>query len=219
MPADDSLGQIIILNGTPRSGKSSIATAIQDTFEGIWINLGVDQYMQMSPKRLHPSIGLRPGGEGPHLEEAIVRMYAGLYVSIAAHSRVGLNVVTDVGHHDHFSRPLGILPACARRLEGLPAILVGVRCPIETIMDRRRATNTMAPGAQGEGIPAPVLRWQEQVHIPGIYDLQVDTSQLTPEACAERIRAYLAAGETPTAISTLAGMATDSSTWSETTVE
>jgi len=203
----DALGQIIILNGTPRSGKSSIAAVIQDSFDGIWINLGVDQYMRMSPKRLHPGIGLRPGGEGAHLEEAIVRMYAGLYASIAAHSRVGLNVVTDVGHHDMYSRPRGILPACAQRLEGLPAILVGVRCPIETIMARRRATNTMAPGAQGEGIPAPILRWQEQVHIPGIYDLQVDTSKRTPQACAQRIRAYLDSGETPTALQRLAELA------------
>jgi chloramphenicol 3-O-phosphotransferase len=29
-------GQIAILNGTPHSGKSSIAVVIQNTFEGIW---------------------------------------------------------------------------------------------------------------------------------------------------------------------------------------
>ncbi len=28
-------GQIVILNGSPRSGKSSIAAAIQDTFAGV----------------------------------------------------------------------------------------------------------------------------------------------------------------------------------------
>ncbi len=35
-----SPGQIVILNGTPRSGKSRIATVIQNTFEGVWLNLG-----------------------------------------------------------------------------------------------------------------------------------------------------------------------------------
>jgi chloramphenicol 3-O phosphotransferase len=35
-------GQIVILNGTPRSGKSSIASAIQQTFAGVWMNLGAD---------------------------------------------------------------------------------------------------------------------------------------------------------------------------------
>ena len=33
-------GQIIILNGAPRSGKSSIVTVIQETFDGVWLNLG-----------------------------------------------------------------------------------------------------------------------------------------------------------------------------------
>ena len=35
-------GQIVILNGAPRSGKSSIVTAIQESFPGVWINLGVE---------------------------------------------------------------------------------------------------------------------------------------------------------------------------------
>jgi chloramphenicol 3-O-phosphotransferase len=39
-------GQIIILNGAPRSGKSSIVEVIQDTFDGVWINLGIDGFMQ-----------------------------------------------------------------------------------------------------------------------------------------------------------------------------
>ncbi len=37
-------GWIIILNGAPRSGKSSIVGVIQDTFEGPWMNLGVDTF-------------------------------------------------------------------------------------------------------------------------------------------------------------------------------
>jgi chloramphenicol 3-O phosphotransferase len=61
-------GQIVILNGTPRSGKSSIAAVIQNTFEGVWMNLGMDRLMQMTPDRYQPGIGLRPGGERPDLE-------------------------------------------------------------------------------------------------------------------------------------------------------
>ena len=41
-----SAGQIVILNGAPRSGKSSIAAAIQETFLGVWVNIG-----SMSPER------------------------------------------------------------------------------------------------------------------------------------------------------------------------
>jgi chloramphenicol 3-O phosphotransferase len=35
-------GQIVILNGVPRAGKSSIVAVIQETFDGPWMNLGVD---------------------------------------------------------------------------------------------------------------------------------------------------------------------------------
>ena len=122
-------GQIIILNGAPRSGKSSIAAAIQETLEGVWLNLGVDAYAHVTPSRLRPGIGLRPGGERPDLEAFVPLLYAALYETIAAHSRLGLNVVVDIGHHDAYSRPLNILPDCARRLAGLPVLLVGVRCP------------------------------------------------------------------------------------------
>jgi chloramphenicol 3-O-phosphotransferase len=53
-------GQIIILNVTPRSGKSSIVDVIQDTFDGVWMNLGVDRFMQMTPAHYLPGMGLRP---------------------------------------------------------------------------------------------------------------------------------------------------------------
>ncbi|HZP84343.1 MAG TPA: hypothetical protein VFB21_22070, partial [Chthonomonadaceae bacterium] len=116
MEQTDAPGQIIILNGTPRSGKSSLVAVIQATFEGIWMNLGVDRFMQMTPERYLPGIGLRPGGERPDLEPLVSLLYSALYESIAAHSRLGLNVVTDVGHHDAYAIPRGILVDCARRL-------------------------------------------------------------------------------------------------------
>ncbi len=43
-------GRIIILNGATRSGKTSIARAIQDSFDGDWINLGAEGPL---PARLH----------------------------------------------------------------------------------------------------------------------------------------------------------------------
>src|SRR5277367_6164708 len=99
-------GQIILLNGVPRSGKSSIAQAIQASFSGVWVNMGADAYAAITPAALSPGIGLRPGGERPDLEPAVQALYAALFESIAAHSRLGLNVVTDVGLHDAYSRPL-----------------------------------------------------------------------------------------------------------------
>jgi chloramphenicol 3-O phosphotransferase len=73
-------GQIVILNGTPRSGKSSIAAAIQETFHGVWMNLGVDGFMRMTPARFMPGMGLRPGGERPDLEPLVATLYGAVRV-------------------------------------------------------------------------------------------------------------------------------------------
>ena len=58
-------GQIIILNGPPRSGKSSISAAIQNTFEGVWMNLGVDWFKQMTLTATSPGLGCVPAVNAP----------------------------------------------------------------------------------------------------------------------------------------------------------
>src|SRR5258708_2500963 len=94
-------GRIVVLNGAPRSGKSSIVAAIQETFDGVWMNLRVDVFArEVTPPRYRPGIGLRPGGDRPDLRPLVPTLYAAMYASVAAHSRAGLNVVVDVGHYD-----------------------------------------------------------------------------------------------------------------------
>ena len=209
MAQGQETGQIIILNGVPRSGKSSIVAAIQDTFDGVWMNLGVDGFMQMTPARFLPGIGLRPGGERQDIEPLIPILYSALYESIAAHSRLGLNVVVDVGHHDGYATHRGILRECARRLSGLPVLFVGVRCPIEIIMERRRNTGWNEDDSADAPVPYPVRLWQREVHIPGIYDLEVDTSVLSPRECAEVIRRLLKTGPAASAFQRLAAISTE----------
>lgn len=204
-------GQIIILNGAPRSGKSSIAAAIQEAFDGVWMNLGVDGSIRGTPERYRPGVGLRPGpgdgrfgGDRPELEPLVPVLYAALYESIAAHSRLGVNVVADTTHHGAIHP--GLLADCARRLAGLPVLFVGVRCPIEVIMERRKASEPgrYETGTPSDPIPAPARLWQEEVHKPGIYDLEVDTSLLSPEQCTDAIRRRLEEGTPPTAFERLA---------------
>ena len=70
-------------------------------------------------------------------------------------------------------------------------------------MERRR--NTWGVD-ESEGIPLPIQLWQREVHIPGIYDVEVDTSLLSPEECARRISENMSEGPEPSAISKLAAM-------------
>lgn len=195
-------GRIVILNGAPRAGKSSIVAALMGRLPGRWINLGVDEMRRRTPEALQPGVGLRPGGERPELEQDVKRLYAELYDDIARNARAGYDVVVDVGHHDWYSRPLGILPAAARRLRELPVLFVGVRCPLEMIMARRNA----APDgyAAGPGVPEPVVRWQQAIHEPGIYDLEIDTSVTSPDEAVETIAAALRDPPRPSAFEQLA---------------
>ena len=186
-------GQIVVLNGAPRSGKSSIVRAMQEWTAGNWMNIGVDVFARYAaPPALRPGIGLRPGGERPDLEPHLPVLFDALYGSVIAWAGLSCNVVVDVGHHDDFSTPLNILVRVARRLEALPAYFIGVRCPMDEIMARRdageagRADVYVRSGPGGE-VPASVLRWERAVHDPGIYDLEVDTSVLTPDGCASAI--------------------------------
>lgn len=201
------LGRIVILNGAPRSGKSSIVAEIQESFEGPWMNLGVDVFSQhVTPGRYRPGMGLRPGGERPEIEALIPALYAAFYDAVAAHSRHGLNVIVDVGHHEDYSKPLHVLREAARRLHGLPVLFVGVRCPLGVIMQRREAgePSPLHCSFTGPGVPEPVLRWQDEVHIPGIYDLEIDTSTMTPAQCSAIIHRRLQEGPPPSAFARLA---------------
>ena len=203
-------GWVVVLNGAPRSGKSSIAAAIQAAFEQPWMNLGVDVHARhVTPHRYQPGIGLRPGADRPEVAALVPTLYAALYESIAAHSRLGLNVVADVGHHGANPAGFDVLRDCARRLRGLPALLVGVLCPIDVIMQRRNAgqdgrEGQYLIGSVGLPIPAPIQLWQDQVHVPGLYDLELDTSILSPAQCADVIGRRLRAPEPPTAFGRLA---------------
>lgn len=184
-------GRIVVLNGVPGVGKSTTVREIQASMEGLWVNLGVDVSRKMTPERLQPGIGLRPSGERPDLEPAVRELYPALFDAIAAHSRRGVNVVAEFGIHDFYSTPMGILGELARALDGLPTLFVGLQCPPETIRERRIGRGETDDGT----LLARIERWIAAVHNPGDYDLEIDTSALTPAECAQRIRQRLLSDE------------------------
>ena len=66
-----------------------------------------------------------------------------------------------------------------------------------------------ARGSSEDPVPAPVRAWQEEVHKPRVYDVEVDTSVLSPAACAAAIGRRLADGPPGTAFERLAGSASE----------
>ncbi len=187
----NGVGRIVVLNGAPRSGKSSICRALQEHAPGGWINLGVDSSERSLPERYRPGIGLRPGGERPDLEKVVVALYGALYESVATYARLGFDVVVDVGHHDEYSTVRDVLGRCALRLKGLDVLFVGVRCPLDVVWRRRERTWGQNRATAEDELVRAVARWQDAVHAHVSYDMEVDTSTLTAAQSADHILARL----------------------------
>ena len=183
-------GRIVILNGAPRSGKSTLALALQAQ-GGTWLNWGVDAFNATLPPHLLPGIGLRPGGERPDLEPQVALLYPAFFNALAAFARSGFDVVADLGMHRDYAAPFDPFAVMAERLARLPVMLVGIDCALEVIMARRRADPAQGLYVAGPGIPAPVQRWQDAVHAGRTYHLRLDMGRLEPAQGALQIEARL----------------------------
>lgn len=74
---------------------------------------------------------------------------------------------------------------------------------------RHERSQNGADGSPADAaVPQPVRFWQKEEHIPGTYDLEIDTSMLSPEDCAAVIRQHLDHGPPPSGFERLAAMAT-----------
>ncbi len=186
---------IVVLNGAPRSGKSSIVTEIQRAFDGVWMNLGVDVSRRMTPESAQPGIGLRPGESGHPAAHVVPALYAALWDSVAAHERLGLNVAVDVGLYDTVTAA-----DAAARLAALAVLFVGVRCPVDVVIERRREAGAEHYTSER----AVVERWERAVHAQWTYDLEVDTSVASPAECAAFVARRLVDDPPPSAFSRLA---------------
>ena len=85
---------------------------------------------------------------------------------------------------------------CARLFSPLPAYFVGVQCPLEVLIQREFARKDRTLGQAEAQFPL--------VHKDIIYDLVVDTSLLSIEECALKIKEYIDLREPPNAFRQLA---------------
>jgi chloramphenicol 3-O phosphotransferase len=186
-------GKIIIINGTSSSGKTSILKAVQERMEEPYLDAGIDRFIWMMPKRYldrplwDDVLGLadRAGGAGH-------RLFHGMHRAIAELSRASCNVVAD-----HVLVEKAWVKECACLFAGLPAYLVGLHCPLEVLEQRERDRKDRTLGQ---------ARVQFHViHRYTSYDLELDTTILSPQECAVRICERIEAGP-PRAFQELSGI-------------
>jgi chloramphenicol 3-O-phosphotransferase len=187
-------GTIIYLNGTSSSGKTSITHALSQQLDQPYLHCPIDLFEQMI---LHHQI-----------ERDVVpdlrAVQAGFTACIAALASQGNNVIVDDVICEPFSDPgtqsplttQELLYQRVRTLHTFDLLYVKVACPIPIVEQREQTRGNRTLGLAS-------FQFQ-RVHQDSLYDIEVDTSQHTPDTCAAQILAALARTRSPRAFQTMA---------------
>lgn len=171
-----SASTVIFLNGVSSAGKSSIARALQASLDQPYLHVAIDSFEDMLPDRY--------AEDGEFAWPVIFpRMLAGMHRSFAALAEAGNNLIVDhvMVHRDGWASSLA---DCLTLLAPYRVYFVGVRCPLDELLRREQERGDRFVGTAARQFPL--------VHLHGLYDLEVDTSQASATACAEQIRAFMA---------------------------
>jgi chloramphenicol 3-O phosphotransferase len=180
-------GKIVILNGTSSAGKTSILHTLQGMLPEPYLDAGIDKFIWMLPERyLERPLWDDVLGKADHAGQAGQTLFHGMHHAIAVLARQGNNVLAD-----HVLVDSVWVQECAMLFEGLPAYLVGIRCPLEVLLEREKTRRNRTLGQAALQYPL--------VHAHGVYDFEVDTSISTMEECALAIKKRLESDEPPTA--------------------
>ena len=174
---ENSAPTIILLNGVSSSGKSSISRVLQQTLDKPYLQVSIDAFEEMLPDRYDE--------EGLFAWETLFpKMLAGMHRSIAALASADNNLIVDhvMVHRDGWASTLA---DCVTILEPYTVYFVGVRCSLEELQRREQV--------RGDRFAGTVERQFPLVHRHNLYDLEVDTTHSSAEACAEQIRIFIGA--------------------------
>jgi chloramphenicol 3-O phosphotransferase len=171
---------ILFINGASSSGKSSILKSLQDQLQDPFLDMGIDRFIFMLPRRYLN----RPHwddilGKANKAGTAGMVLFSGMHHAIAAAARQGNNVIAD-----HVFVEKAWIEECTRLFAGMNAYLIGIRCPLEILEQRERDREDRTLGQ--------ARAQYDVVHRYTQYDLEVDTSILSTAQCAQRIMERLA---------------------------
>ncbi len=209
-------GQIIIVNGTSGSGKSTTCELLARESEDFWLLYGIDHF-------LSGTLPAQFGHHGPRSREGIyahpldeaepdgplrwsfgpqgIRAFATLHEWVAAASRQGCNIILD--HLMMIDPP--VLQDAIWRMQGLPVLLVTLKPPFEVLQQR------LAQRKYDKKLPTDVLGadtvriitdrldrlrpwFYDAVYANDICDLEIDTERHAPEMVRAMIEHRLAQG-------------------------
>jgi chloramphenicol 3-O phosphotransferase len=183
-------GQIIFLNGTSSSGKSSIAGQLLLMLDPPHFHMSVDAINSMRAKQKTREL------DDAELAAVLARTRAGFHRAVAGMAEAGNDVIAD-----HVLSEPWRLRDCLEVMAGYRVVFVGVRCSPAELERRERERGDRPPGV--------ALAQRAQVHAHGLYDVECDTTTASPYDCAARIREFLGTGQAPTAFDRLRSLLPD----------
>ncbi|MDD1780081.1 chloramphenicol phosphotransferase CPT family protein [Enterovibrio sp. ZSDZ35] len=170
------LPQIILLNGTGSAGKTSLAKELIEMLNVQYLNFSIDSVLYSLPnsdlqKMQEGKAITREGYHYPTLVEGYHQAAKGL-------ANAGCNLILDNAWSTDKEK-LDIL----NTLKDFEVCLVGVKCHLLVAALREKERGDRALGlAESE---------YNLVHQNLRYDIEIDTTQLTPTAVAKQLLTYL----------------------------
>ncbi len=184
---------IIILNGASSSGKSSIAKELQSILPDNYLHLGIDTFIEMMPKRTInladpdvPSDGFYWQTEAAENSPAL-RIKSGEYgvqVNHAYHTTVkhladlGLKVIVDDVMNGGNEQQSWL-----ETLDDTKSLFVAVMCSDIELRNRENLRTDRINGS--------ALEQNHRVHNGVSYDFQVNTTNCSPQKCAQEIASHI----------------------------
>ncbi|MBA3752274.1 hypothetical protein H0X06_05820 [Candidatus Dependentiae bacterium] len=207
---------LVFMIGTPSSGKTSIAKALQKQLTLPYLYAPTDTFVAMLPSSYLPALpreGERhnkqgiyfvkeTGGSKPctsvKLGPLAQKLTTGIIAAIAGMGNAGLNVLVEGVIWEKT-----ILEEAARGWKDFRVFFIHINPSLEEAERRESQRKDWFTG--GGRVEGQVCGAHKAVQAFGaIYDLELDTTHMTPEQGAASIIAYMEANPTPTAFRKLA---------------
>lgn len=169
------MSTIIFLNGTSSSGKTTLLKALQKKLQEPYLDMGIDKFIWMLPIRyLERPLWDEILGKAHQAGPLGLTLFSGMHHAIAAAASRGNNILAD-----HVFVEKVWVDECASLFAEMNAYLIGVKCPLEVVEQREADRKDRTLGQ---------ARLQyDVIHKYVKYDLEVDTSLLSAEECAEKV--------------------------------
>jgi chloramphenicol 3-O phosphotransferase len=171
-----------MLNGTSSSGKTALGRALQGRLADPWMLLGIDFFITAMPLRLYGTTeGHDIRDDGSIVTGPTWRYLYGHWREAIATLAVGTDVIVD----EVLLEGAADQERWSRALDGLDVTYVAVRCDPDVTDERERARGDRHPGQAA---------WQrDRVHVGVLYDIEVDTTSMSPDDAAAEVAAQLKA--------------------------